>query len=64
MKAYILSDEDFEKLKAELSRDPKHGLQGSGGVVLSKEEEKAFETAHKFYWYHVSRWIDKMKEGK
>lgn len=61
MKVYILTDEDFEKLRAELSRDPKHGTSGGGSVVLTKEEEKAHEEAHRFYWYHVARWIDKVK---
>ncbi len=61
MRVYILKDEDFERLKTELSRDPQHGLMGGGSAVLSDVERKAFEEAHNFYWYHVLRWMDTVK---
>lgn len=61
MKAYILSEDDFEKLLAEISRDPKHGELGDSSQVLSEEEQKAYEQAHRFYNYVIRRWVDKVK---
>lgn len=64
MKIYLVTDEDIERLKTELARDPKHGYTGGSSTVLSDVERKAHEDAHRFYWYHVCRWIDKIKEPK
>ena len=61
MKAYILKDIDFEKLITELSRDPIRGETGGSSVVLSKEEQEAFDKAHRFYNYIIRRWIDEVK---
>lgn len=61
MKAYILTEEDFEKLLTEISRDPKHGETGGSSQVLSDEETKAYEQAHRFYNYLIRKWIDKVK---
>lgn len=61
MKAYILTEEDFEKLLAEISRDPKHGLTGGSSHVLSSEEKEAYQEAHRFYNHLIRRWVDKVK---
>lgn len=62
MKAYILSEEDFEKLLAAIDRDPKHGYDGGGSAVLNKEEQLAFETAHRFFNYQIRTWMQKVKQ--
>jgi hypothetical protein len=60
MRVYILKDDDFEKLLAEISKDPKHGIDGGSGVVLSDVEQKAHDDAHSFYNYLIRRWIDRV----
>ncbi len=60
MKAYIITDEDIEKLKTELARDPKYGYGGGTQTILTEQEKKAHEDAHRFYWYIVSSWVDKV----
>lgn len=62
MKVYILTDKDFEKLSAEVDRDPRHGPKGGSGQALSKEEEQAFQKAHRFYNFVTRKWIQQMKE--
>lgn len=62
MKAYILTDKNFEALLTELSRDPKFGTNGGSENILSKEEQNAHNDAHRFYNYIIRRWIDKVKE--
>ncbi len=62
MKAYILSDDDFEKLTAAIDRDPKHGYDGGSSVILNKEEQLAFDAAQRFFNYQIRKWIDKVKQ--
>jgi len=62
MKAYILNEEDFDKLLTAIDRDPQHGLNGGSSQVFSPVEKQAFETAHRFYNYQVRRWLDSVKK--
>lgn len=62
MKAYILTEDDFERIITEISRDPKHGETGGSSVILSEKEQEAFEKAHRFYNYIIRRWIDGVKK--
>jgi hypothetical protein len=62
MKAYILTEKDFEDLLTAIDRDPKWGTQGGSSGVLSKAEEAAHEGAHRFYNYQLRTWINKVKQ--
>lgn len=62
MKAYILKEEDFATLLAAIDRDPRHGYSGGSSGVMSKEEEQAHDTAHRFFNYQIRRWIDSVKQ--
>jgi hypothetical protein len=62
MKAYILKQEDFEKLLSWIDRDPKHGYTGGSSQTFTKQEEEAFNTAHRFYNYQIRRWIDEVQK--
>ena len=61
MRVYLLKDADFERLLAEIARDPKHGRKGGSSQVLSAADKKAFEKAHSFYNYVVRVWLDSVK---
>jgi hypothetical protein len=63
MKAYILTEADFEKLLLMVDRDPKHGQTGgsSDASVRDRENAQAHEKAHRFYNYQVRTWIDQVK---
>jgi hypothetical protein len=56
MKAYILSDDDFERLLSELDKNAEHGN------VFTDDQRIIFNEAHRFYNYLIRRWIDKVKE--
>ncbi len=60
MKVYVLKDEDFEKLFAEIDRDPKHGGGGSS-QVLTKEEQEAHDKAHRRFNYVVRKWASEVR---
>lgn len=62
MKVYILKDEDFEKLLAEIDRDPAHGRNGGSSQVISQQEREAFLEAHRFYNYIIRKWLDDVKK--
>lgn len=57
MKAYILTDEDFEKLLSELDKDPKNAYAGQ---TLSQKEQIIFQDAHRFYNFIFHKWLDKV----
>ena len=58
MKAYILTEEDFEKLKEKLKVDPQKATVGING----EHDLRIFGEAHRFYNYIICRWIDTVKE--
>lgn len=60
MRAYILTESDFEKLLAKIDRDPKHGRNGgsSNAEVRHPEHDRAYDEAHRFYNYQVRSWVD------
>ncbi len=64
MKVYILTDDDFERLKAELDRNPEYGQRGGSSVALSVEQRDAHKEAHGFYSHIVRTWIDKVKGAR
>lgn len=61
-KVYLITDADIERLKTMLTADPRHGTGGGSSHALSKAEEQAHQDAHRFFWYHVHRWLDEVKE--
>lgn len=61
MKAFILTQKDFDKLLAELDRDPRWGETGGSSVVLSEEERKAHEDAHRRFNHRIHRWIQEVQ---
>lgn len=61
MKVYILKDKDFERLLAEIDRDPQYGEWGGSSRVLSDEEKKAHQEAHRFYNFIIHRWLDSVR---
>lgn len=62
MKMYIIKEEEFEALLAALDRDPRHGQDGGGSIVLSKQDQEAHNRAHRFYNYQVRSWVNKVKQ--
>lgn len=62
MKAYILSDKDFEELLSAIDRDPKWGIQGGSSKVLSPKEQQAHDDAHELFNYQIRKWIDNVKK--
>lgn len=62
MKAYILTEKDFEFLLTKLDRNPNYGLNGGSSAVFNSQEEQAFRQAHKFYNYQVRMWLDEVKK--
>jgi len=62
MKVYILSDSDSELLLANIDRDPQWGTQGGSSGVLSKVEQAAHDSAHRFFNYQIRTWMNKVKE--
>jgi hypothetical protein len=64
MKAYILSEADFERLLLMIDRDPKHGRDGgsSQSSVRDAREEQAHDQAHRFYNYQVRKWLDEVRK--
>jgi len=64
MKAYILTEKDFDLLLSEIDRNPEHGWNGGSSAVISEEERRVYNEAHRFYNYIIHKWIDKVKETK
>ena len=62
MKAYILTESDFERLKTLIDRNPTHGYDGGSGRVLDEQERRAHDDAHRFYNYQVHKWLDEVKK--
>jgi hypothetical protein len=62
MKAYILSEADFQLLLTMIDRSPKYGEQGGSSAAFTKEELQAQDKAHGFYNYQVRTWIDKVQK--
>ena len=64
MKAYILSDDDIEKLLLMIDRDPKHGNAGgcSRPDVRDEEHDRVYDEVHRFYNFQVRRWLDGIKK--
>lgn len=62
MKAFILTQADFEKLLLKIDRDPLHGADGgsSDSPVRDREKNQAYKDAHRFYNYQVRTWIDEV----
>ena len=61
MKAYILSDRDFEDLLSAIDRDPKWGFEGGSSAVLSAEQRQLHDEVHRFFNYQIRTWMDKVK---
>ncbi len=62
MKAYILSEEDFETLLTMIDRNPAYGVKGGSSVALSDQQREANNEAHRFFNYQIRTWIDKVKK--
>ena len=62
MKAYILTEKDFEALLFKLEIDPKRRNVGGSGRELTEVERSAFDDANRFYNYHIRCWIDEVKK--
>lgn len=62
MKAFILSEKEFEDLLAAIDRNPEHGPQGGSSSTFTDVERRAFHDAHRFYNYQVRTWIDRVQK--
>lgn len=63
MKAYILTDSDFEKILLRIDRDPKHGANGgsSDSGVRDPVMNAVYDEVHRFYNYQLRKWIDEVQ---
>lgn len=59
-KAFILKQEDLDALLTAIDRDPTHGLNGGSSHCLTENERQIYKEAHRFYNFHIRRWIDKV----
>ncbi len=62
MRVFLLKEEDFDRLRANLDRDPRHGFHGGSSQVFSEQEAEALLEAHRFYNYQITRWIESVKK--
>ena len=64
MKAYLLTEQDFERLLLRIDRDPMWGERGgsSQASVRDPAQNQAHEEAHRFYNYQLRTWIDEVKQ--
>lgn len=64
MKAYILTEKDFETLLLKIDRDPKHGANGgsSQSSVRDEPNQRIYDEVHRFYNYQVRKWIDEVQK--
>lgn len=62
MKAFILKQDDFDKLLLMIDRDPKHGQSGgsSQSSVRDPEANRLYDEVHRFYNYQLRKWIDEV----
>lgn len=56
MKAYVLSDADFERLLLRLDQDQRQG------VTLTREQQVAQDDAKRRYNYEVRVWIGEVQK--
>jgi hypothetical protein len=64
MKVYILHDDDFARLLAEIDRDPSYGRKGGSSQEKSQKEMEIHREAHGFFNYVVRAWIDSVVKSK
>ena len=55
MKAYILKEEDFDRLFLMVNEDP------AIGSALPPKEKDAHDAAHRFFNFRVRRWADSVR---
>lgn len=56
MKAYILKDEDFEKLIDKIEKKREHGS------TLTVQEQMLENDIYRFFNYHIRVWMDEVKK--
>lgn len=57
MKIYLITDDDIERLKTAIDRNPQYGPNGGSSGVVNQEEREIYDEAHRFFNYQVRRWI-------
>lgn len=63
MKAYILKEEDLQRLLLAIDRNPQHGQDGGSSRGTPTQQQLMIENeAHRFYNYQVRVWLDSVKE--
>jgi hypothetical protein len=62
MKAFILTDSDFEALLSAIDRDPQYGERGGSSGCLSEGEKSAHDKAHRFFNYQIRTWMDQVRK--
>jgi hypothetical protein len=59
VKAYILTEADFERLRAAIKQDPRFQR---GAVTQNNAEQMAHLEAHRFINFQVCNWIDSVQK--
>lgn len=62
MKAFIITQADIDLLLTKIDRDPRHGADGGSSQTVDKEEQRAFNEAHRFYNYQVRTWVNSISK--
>lgn len=62
MKAYILTEEDFNTLLLKLDRNPEHGYNGGGSTIIRDSDRSAYDEVHRFYNYQIHSWLEQIKK--
>lgn len=65
MKCYILTEEDFDRLKLMIDRDPEFGTHGgsSDSSINDPGKRLVYSEAPRFYNYQVYKWIDEVSKS-
>ncbi len=63
MKAFILKQNDLDRLLTYIDRNPEHGRDGgSSSATVSEHDQMVRNEAHRFYNYQVRKWIGEVEK--
>lgn len=64
MKVYLLTEQDFERLLANIDRDPEHGATGGSSASMGEHDRRIYHEAYRFFNYQVRTWISSVSKSE